>query len=497
MIAGLSPALRIPGRSWSATDTVVLAGLLSAAMVAITIGIDVPVGLALLCGLLYAPLVVVDLRVGIAVWLPLIFLQGIPAANLGGELAGLLIVAAWVGALRRRRADVSRTLLRHRRLLTALVGLLAWLTMSVLWAQDSAYALSDVWRWYAVAAIFVIVATTVDSARSLRLVCYGFVAGGVISAASGMIDGSLVREVDGGARLEGGAGDPNFLASNLVAAIAIAISLIPGSRQPVLKLGLSVGVVVLVVGLIGSASRGGLLAAGVAILASLFIFQRQRSHVVAMLVVLVGLAALALAAAPTSLERMTDFDDDNGRSDLWYVAWEMGKDRPLTGVGQNNFRLEAPTYATDPGGPDNVRNVVADPHFVHNTYLQLFAEGGVPAVVLFLSVVIGCLIAARKGAALLDERGMGDLATVGRGAIVATISVMTAAIFLSAGLDMRLWVLLALGPATLAIAQRGDAAPATAVADASPTEGPMTGRPIANPASTAPRRDQSHRLRAL
>ena len=53
------------------------------------------------------PLVLVNLRLGLALWVPLIFLQGVPALNLGSKAAGLLIVVAWIGNLRSMRGDGS------------------------------------------------------------------------------------------------------------------------------------------------------------------------------------------------------------------------------------------------------------------------------------------------------------------------------------------------------------------------------------------------------
>jgi hypothetical protein len=41
-----------------------------------------------------------------------------------------------------------------------------------------------------------------------------------------------------------------------------------------------------------------------------------------------------------------------------------------------------------------------------------------------------------------------------RAVVVATIGMLVAAFFLSDGVDRRLWILFALGPATLAIAER-------------------------------------------
>jgi hypothetical protein len=76
------------------------------------------------------------------------------------------------------------------------------------------------------------------------------------------------------------------------------------------------------------------------------------------------------------------------------------------------------------------------------------------ALSLFLAVAFGCLRAAKRAADWFELQGERSLATLARSVLVATISILAAAWFLSAALDMRLWVLLGLGPALLAVASR-------------------------------------------
>jgi O-antigen ligase len=96
--------------------------------------------------------------------------------------------------------------------------------------------------------------------------------------------------------------------------------------------------------------------------------------------------------------------------------------------------------------------LVDEPNFVHNTYLQLFAEGGIVALALFLAVVLSCLGAARRAAELFARSRARALEILARAVLVAMIGMLAAGMFLSAALDPRLWVLLALGPALLGVA---------------------------------------------
>jgi O-antigen ligase len=433
---------------------VAAAAVLSAGLVGVALAADVPAGVALLVTLCYLPLLFVNLRLGFALWIPLIFLQGVPALRLGGEAAGVLIVVAWFGALRSSGDTVLTVLNRHRGVLAALAGLLVWLTLSLTWADDPSRGSGDFEPWFALAALFVVTMTTVITPHAVRLVAVAFVVGGVLSVCVGVLDGSLTSAVDGGARFEGAGGDPNFLAASIVAAAIIAAGLLASTSSPLVRLLLVLAIATLIAGLVGSASRGGALAAGVTIVAALVFFKDRRLHVLAVTGVVVGIAALMFANAPEQWERITDFDDDNGRSDLWTVAWEMGKDNPVVGVGLHNFVVHSAEYVQEPGQVEQVGLIAETPKVAHNTYLQLFAEGGIVALSLFLAVAVGCLRAAKRAADRFELQGERSLATLARSVLVATISILAAAWFLWAALDMRLWLLLGLGPALLAVASR-------------------------------------------
>ncbi len=429
-------------------------GVSSALLVGVALAADVPVGTTVLIALCYVPLVFINLPLALAMWVPLTFLQGIPALNLGGEVAGILIAASWFGTLRSRGEIIKEILSRHRRLLAVLTGLLVWLSLSVGWADDAGLAIDDLWHWYALGLLLLIVMTTLTTTRAIRTVLFAFVGGAVLSVAIGAFDGSLTGPVDGGARLAGGAGDPNFLAASVVAATVIAGGLLTVSRSALVRALLVAAIVVLITGLVGSASRGGALAAGVTILAALVVFRRQRINVAAVTAVALGVAALTFANAPGLWERVTTFNEDGGRSDLWTVAWRMGEDSPILGVGLNNFLVHSADYLQQPGQIERADQIVDQPHFVHNTYLQLYAENGVIGLALYLALIVGCLRATKLAANRFNARGELAFETLALAVLVATISILAAGMFLSAALDQRLWLLLALGPALLAAASR-------------------------------------------
>jgi O-antigen ligase len=184
------------------------------------------------------------------------------------------------------------------------------------------------------------------------------------------------------------------------------------------------------------------------------LFRGRRREVAAVAALALGVAAVTFVSSPGTWERVTSYKNDNGRADLRTVAWRMGMDEPVTGVGLNNFEVRAPDFVREPGALTYVGLIVDDPHLVHNTYLQLFAEDGIVGLALFLGIVGGCLRAAKLAADRFGARGERQLETLARAVMVATISVLAADLSLSSATEQRLWLLLALGPVLLTVASR-------------------------------------------
>jgi len=432
---------------WIALGGMVWSLLVGAAIVA-----QPGIGLALLLAPAYAALVLVNLALGLALWVPFTFLGGVSALNAAGKATGLLVAAAWLGNLQSLPRAATAALHRHRILLMTLAATVAWLTFSLAWSEDPGRGLEDLWHWYVVVLLFVVVMTTVTTTRALQLILAAFVAGGVISVAIGVFDGSLVSSLDGADRFAGGAGDANVLAAGILPATVLAAALLTDTRSSALR-GLLLGAIVLLVaGWVATESRGGAVAAVVAIAAAFVLFKERRREVAAIAALALGVAALTFVTSPGTWERVTSPKDDNGRADLRTVAWRMGEDEPLTGVGLNNFTVHSPEYVREPGELTYVGLIVDDPHVVHNTYLQLFAENGVVGLALFLGVVGGCLRAAKLAADRFGARGERSLETLARAVMVATIGVLAADLSISAATDQKLWLLLALGPALLTVA---------------------------------------------
>ena len=111
-----------------------------------------------------------------------------------------------------------------------------------------------------------------------------------------------------------------------------------------------------------------------------------------------------------------------------------------------------------PGSLEFVDLIAEQRKDVHNAYLQALAETGIPGLLLFVAVAGLALGSARTAERRLAGRGDAALAAVARGLVLALVGMLVALVFISYGHDSRLWLLLALGPALLAISARSSTA---------------------------------------
>ena len=268
-----------------ATPTAVAAGALgAAALIGGLMTVSVPAGIAVLLGACYAPLALVNLRLGLALWVPLTFLEGLPVFNAGGKAAGLVIALAWLGSARQVSPRLSAFVGRHRGTAAGLAGFIVWITLSLAWAASPSTAAADLWHWYVLGLIFLVLVTAVGDARTVRMVLHALVVGAVLSVVIGGLYGGLSTasvdlQAETSGRLYGAAGDPNFLAAGLVPAMVIAAGLIAATRSWLVRSWLLVALGTVTVGLAASESRGGVIAMVTTLFVALVFFRRRRDYV--------------------------------------------------------------------------------------------------------------------------------------------------------------------------------------------------------------------------
>jgi O-antigen ligase len=201
-------------------------------------------------------------------------------------------------------------------------------------------------------------------------------------------------------------------------------------------------------------SQAGLIALAVALLLAVVLGGRARP------IIAVGVVAFLFAAAsyytfvtkPVAIETISSENNVGGRESLWSVATHVVRDHPVAGVGAGNFVIAEPEYAFRDINLPRV-DLVVRPELAHNSYLQVLAELGFVGLAAFLSVIGGSLLAALRAARAFAMSGDRELDLLSRGFLVGTIAMVVAYFFATNQYEKQLWLLLAVGPALLAVAR--------------------------------------------
>ncbi len=422
-------------------------------------GINPTYGLAAALGLGFTVAVLVDLALGLTLFTALSFLEVLAVG--GGaasfmKVAGLLVFLSWLA----RTSTQSRTTASsfadaHPAMTTWMIGLIAWCAISAAWAASSGVALTNAYRYALDALLVPIVFTGVQNRKHVHLVVGAFILGAVYSTAYGLIHPPAPNAAAAG-RLVGGLGDANEQACVIVAALALSIGMIGVIRRsPALKLAMTAGIVIALIGLVSTESRGGLVSFGCVLLGAVIFGGRWRRRAAVVLVVaLVGTGVYLVAGAGGQGSRVTS-TNSSGRNDLWKVGWRMFSAHPVFGVGAGNFPLVSIQYEQRPGTITSAIYIVDTPKVAHNIYLEQLADLGIPGLIVMLGVFGGALAAALKAARAFERSGDVEMELLARCLILALVGFLSADFFLSNLVSKQLWIVIALCPAILKLARAG------------------------------------------
>jgi len=179
---------------------------------------------------------------------------------------------------------------------------------------------------------------------------------------------------------------------NLIALPLCGYFLLSGSeKRRHIVLGAALFVIVLALGLIKG--RGATIAGAIAFIMLL----AAAWHYAANRRVVVQLAVIVLSAflVATQLEQFgvgqrfeallhNPYEAGSDRLVIWRQSWEMLTQAPWMGVGIGHYALHWPQYR-DPTD-------ASAGYFVHNDYLQIWIEAGLPGLLLLLAVLVSVLV---------------------------------------------------------------------------------------------------------
>jgi len=204
-------------------------------------------------------------------------------------------------------------------------------------------------------------------------------------------------------RLFGTFVNPGFFAGFLVIAIPVALGLYLVTRRTVFAVVAGIAVVLETLALMLTGTKFGIVAA-VAALVILFALaigtgSLKRARFKRLIVIAVVLAPLLVIFSAPVTQRIREAESGGSqvhstefRIYTWRSTINMMRDNPLVGLGPGTFEVAYPRYAI--AGPTK---------YAHESYLQIGAEAGIPALAAFL---VGLIVVALRslGAVVRGEQ---------------------------------------------------------------------------------------------
>lgn len=272
-----------------------------------------------------------------------------------------------------------------------LFSLWLWLAMSILSSEHKYASLLEFARWTTyIVALFACV-TVLGRGSLLRAGLIAIFAGASAMALSGVYEFMQVSASAPNWRIFAGWQNPNAAAGLLAMALPLGLGLTMASKEKLERLLFTIGCAVCFAALWLTASKGGLLAAvfGILALALFGLFGRQfsaqrwRALVIAMLsagilvAVISGVSRLAAGGAVAGSRLAASAQEGAQSVSFRRVLWEDTIDiigsNPAFGTGLGTFPQAIKMHTQTQGSA-----------LAHQSYLQLGAEAGLPALIIFL-----------------------------------------------------------------------------------------------------------------
>jgi O-antigen ligase len=444
------------GRAFELLPSSILA---AAAILGVIAALQPIIAVAAGAAVVLAYVVFNDLAVGFAVLAFLSFLDTLSSSSLSpAKGVGLLLVVAWLGHFSASGRGQRDFFAEHSHLTWVLIAFFGWGGVSLLWATQLGPGIASLSRYAPNMLLLPIAYTAVRTRRDLAIVLGAIVIGAIVAAGFGIAqpaDASQLAEAS--SRATGTIGDPNELAAVLLVGLALGAGFALGrGNAPLMRIAGALAVPLCAAGVFLSLSRGGFVALGALLIAGTVFSGRWRGAITAMLVAVAvgGIVYFTELAPLPARERVTNTSGGSGRSDLWTVGWRMVQAHPITGVGIGNFQAVSADYVLQPGATTRADLIFsAAPKVTHNTYLEVMAETGVPGLLLFVAAIVTCMACALKAARIWARRAHASAEALARSVFLGLVGMLTADFFISNMFSKLLWVMLALGPAMLAIAR--------------------------------------------
>ncbi len=378
--------------------------------------------------LVLLPLVFLRPFVGVLLWSWISFMnpQRLVYGGVGTDLPWALIIfgATMIGcvvAREPRRFSVNAMTL----LISLFLVMISATTMFALAPWDMVEA-----RWELVFKVFLFLLVTAALLTSRERI-HALIWVMVLSLAFFGIKGGGFTLLGGGAdRVYGPDGsmihDNNHLAVAMLVSIPLMNYLRMESRHAIIRHGLAAAMVLTLFAVVGSYSRGALLALGA--VSGYFWLKSSRKLLSGMIVAMALVAAIAFMPerwfARMDTIGTTHLDHSaEGRLEMWHTSWLLALDRPLVGGGFQATYWQPIVDQFVPG---------AEARAAHSIWFEVLGEHGFPTFFVWLGIIIAGTVYARRTIRLATGvPGLEWCVNLAKMAQVSTIAYLTGGSFLS------------------------------------------------------------------
>jgi O-antigen ligase len=309
-----------------------------------------------------------------------------------------------------RRADRPRLALAVP--VFVAVGLL-----SSLFAMDPSQTVTKVFLLLTTLTVFLGVFQICRDRDQLTVVVTGVVLAVLLAGFQGIVqqinghyssEGFLINGQFVG-RVQGSFGHPNQYGGFIAVLLPVAVAVCLGRGFPKgLRWLAGFAVLAALPALNYSYARGAIGALIIGSLIWLLVFKPKAAVFAAISAVIV-----VLAVAPVKLKDRFSTQDQAGavsiRADIWGAALDIYSERPLLGVGPNNFPVAyrgLPSTLANASQRQLLHNeLLLIPPFAQNLYLNVLAEEGLLGIVALALLLAYAVTAAYRGCKLSDPRG--------------------------------------------------------------------------------------------
>ena len=232
-------------------------------------------------------------------------------------------------------------------------------------------------------------------------------------------------------------GDPNYFTVDALLFLPVALLLLQ-QKEPRWQrwfcfscLGITVAAVLF------SASRGGFLGL---VAGCLWFLWKSRQRVRNLLLVCATLAALSLPMNISPVQRLlhpthSDVDAQQTRLALWSGGLKMIEMHPLFGVGLDGYKSEVAKYVDPAKVPvgETVNRIA------HNSYMEIAAEMGLPALLIFVGILVSSLRSLERVRRITEKSGDEFLRRVALGLQAGILGAAVALFFVSGEYQKMFW----------------------------------------------------------